>query len=34
MDAFTKLGAEKKPVIVKRPDKLDKLSVNRKSKDT
>lgn len=34
MDAYTQLNTEKKPVIIKKEEKMEKLSVNRRSKDT
>ena len=34
MDAATKLAADKKVVIYKKIEKMEKLSINRRSKDT
>ena len=34
MDAATKLDGEKKPIVYKKAEKMEKLSVNRRSRDT
>lgn len=33
MDAYTTLNPDGKPIIIKKNEKMEKLSLNRKSKD-